>query len=74
MLQIVTKLFKSKTLIVNWVTLIVGVLGVVAGSEVIKDYPEITASIVSAVAALNVVLRWVTVAPLEDKASLNRLK
>lgn len=70
-LQIITKLFQSKTLILNWITLIVGVLAAVSGSEIIKDYPDVAAGILSAVGALNLVLRYLTTLPLAAKESIS---
>jgi uncharacterized membrane protein HdeD (DUF308 family) len=70
--QVVTKVFKSKTLILNWLTFAVGLLGYVAGQEVIVDHPQVVAVLVSVIAALNVVLRAVTFLPLDVKTSLNK--
>lgn len=63
----ITKLLKSKTVIVNALTVGVGVLGYLAGNEVIAAHPEWVAALVSAVGVINVVLRIVTVVPISAK-------
>jgi hypothetical protein len=65
--QIVTKVFKSKTLIVNWAALIAGTLALWQASPAIAEYPEIVAAIGTALAGINILLRFVTKIPLEDK-------
>lgn len=65
--DIVGKLFKSKTLIVNWLTFVVGLGTYLTNDQLIAQYPGTTAAIVSAIAAINVVLRWLTVLPLSEK-------
>jgi hypothetical protein len=55
---------KSKTIIVNSLTLAASLLAVVGGSEVIADYPRAAAAIVAALAAINVALRFVTYLPV----------
>lgn len=70
--QVVTKVFKSKTLILNWLTFAVGVLGYVAGQEVIVDHPQVVAVLVSVIGALNVVVRAFTFLPLDVKSGLNK--
>jgi hypothetical protein len=50
-------LLKNKTTVVNAMTVAVGVLGYLAGNEVIVQHPEWTAALLSAVGALNVVVR-----------------
>lgn len=61
------KLFKSKTIIVNVLTLSLAVLAAFKGSNLIAAYPEIAASITAAIAAINVVLRFLTTMPLSMK-------
>ena len=51
---------KSKTVWVNMLTLVVGVVGYVAGHEVITEYPAIVAALVAVLGGLNVALRFVT--------------
>ena len=70
--QIVTKIFKSKTLILGWTTVIVGALGYVAGHDFIKHYPDLVAVLVSVIGGLNIVLRALTFLPLDLKSSLNK--
>jgi len=50
-------LFSNKTTIVNALTVAVGVLGYLAGNEIIAQNPAWTAALLSAVGALNVVVR-----------------
>ena len=51
---------KSKTIVLNGLTLAASLLTVVAGSELVADYPKATAGIVAALAAVNIALRFVT--------------
>ena len=51
---------KSKTIILNGLTLAASLLTVVAGSELVADHPKAAAGIVAALAAVNVALRFVT--------------
>lgn len=67
MLSFLAKMAKSKTVIVNTLTVVVGALGYVAGHEVIAQHPELVAGLVSAVGVLNVVLRLVTSVPISEK-------
>ena len=56
-----TKLFfESKTVWLNVITLAIAVLGVVSGSQLISDHPQVVAIIGAAQAALNIALRFVT--------------
>jgi len=52
--------YASKTLWVNLVALIVGVLGYLLGQDVVQEYPAIVAAFVAVQGALNVILRMVT--------------
>lgn len=61
------KLLKSKTVIVNTLTVATGVLGFLAGHEVIAAHPEVVAALISAVGVVNVLLRIVTVVPISQK-------
>lgn len=70
--QVVTKVFKSKTLILGWATVIVGALGYVAGHDFIQQYPDLVAILVSVIGALNVVVRAFTFLPLDVKSGLNK--
>ena len=51
---------KSKTIVLNGLTLAASLLTVVAGSELVADYPRAAAGIVAALAAVNIALRFVT--------------
>ena len=55
---------KSKTIILNGLTLAASLLTVVAGSVLVADYPRAAAGIVAALAAVNVALRFVTYLPV----------
>ena len=54
----------SKTIIVNSLSLAAGLLTVAAGSELVAQYPRAAAAIVSALAAVNIGLRFVTYLPI----------
>lgn len=56
--------FASKTVWVNVISLITGVVGVVAGSDMVAEYPAIVAGFVAAQSALNVLLRLFTSKPI----------
>ena len=66
-MKFLSQLLKSKTIIVNVLTVAVGVLGYLAGNEVISQNPEAVAALISAVGVVNVALRFVTVLPLSAK-------
>lgn len=65
--DIVGKVFKSKTLIVNWAALVAATLTLWTNSELVAQYPDIAGALVAALAGVNLVLRWVTTLPLSDK-------
>lgn len=50
----------SKTFWVNMLTISVGIVGYVAGHDVIAEYPAIMAAMVAVQGVVNVVLRFVT--------------
>ena len=58
-------LFASKTFWVDALTTGVAVLTLIAGQEWIAEYPKVTAGIVGTIAVLKIVLRYVTVSPIE---------
>ena len=64
---IITKLFRSKTLILGWLTFITGLLGYLVADQWIAQYPEVTAVLLSVLGVLQVVLRWLTKLPLSEK-------
>lgn len=66
-MKFLSQLMKSKTVIVNVLTVAVGVLGYLAGHDVIAQNPEVVAALVSAVGVVNVLLRIVTVVPITAK-------
>lgn len=58
------KWYLSKMVWVNGLTLVVGVIGYLAGSDVIAQYPAILAALVAVQGAVNVALRFFTWQPL----------
>ena len=54
----------SKTVWVGAFTLAVGVANLLAGSELIAQYPQIVAAAVSISGALGIVLRFLTTKPI----------
>jgi len=67
MFEFLAKMAKSKTIIVNTLTVVVGTLGYLAGHGVIAQYPDIVAGMVAAMGALNIVLRLATSIPVSQK-------
>jgi hypothetical protein len=66
-MELIGKLLKSKTIIVNSLTVVVGVLGYLQGHEVIAAYPGVVAGLVATSGVLNVALRFVTTIPVWEK-------
>lgn len=66
-MELIGKLLKSKTIIVNSLTVVVGVLGYLQGHEVIAAYPGVVAGLVATIGVLNVALRFVTTIPVWEK-------
>lgn len=58
-------MWASKTFWVNMLVLCAGVIGYVAGHDVIAEYPSIMAAMVAAQGAVNVALRFVTWQPIK---------
>ncbi len=56
--------YASKTVWINIVSTVVGVLGYVAGADWIAQNPALVAALTSAVGVLNVILRLVTGKPI----------
>jgi hypothetical protein len=52
--------WKSKTIWVNGLTLLAGLIAYASGSEVMTDYPAVIAALVAVQGAVNVALRFVT--------------
>lgn len=67
MWTMVTKIFASKTLIVNWAALVAATLTVWTQSSLITTHPDILGYMVSALAGVNIVMRWLTTLPLSEK-------
>jgi hypothetical protein len=57
--------WKSKTVWLNVVAVLAGVVGYVAGHEVIQDNTMIIAALVAMQGGLNVVLRFISGTPIE---------
>lgn len=66
-MKFLTQLLKSKTVIVNALTVVAGVVGYLAGHDVIAQNPELVAGLVAVAGAVNVVLRLFTVLPVSEK-------
>lgn len=64
---LLSKAFKSKTLIVNYVSLAAATLALWLDSPVVTENPALVATLGGALAAVNVVLRLVTNLPLSEK-------
>lgn len=58
------KWYLSKMVWVNALTLVVGIVGYLTGSDIIAQYPAILAALVAIQGAVNVALRFVTWQPL----------
>lgn len=58
------KPLQSKTIWANGIMLLVSILAVVAGSDLIAEYPIVVAGIAGAVSVLNITLRFLTGKPL----------
>lgn len=56
--------FASKTMWVNVITVLAGVLGYVAGHEVIADNASVVAALIAIQGGVNVVLRFLTWQPV----------
>ena len=57
-------IWTSKTFWVNALTVCVGIIGYVAGHDVIAEYPAVLAALVAVQGAVNVALRFVTWQPI----------
>jgi hypothetical protein len=57
--------WKSKTVWVNVVAVLAGVVGYVAGQELIQDNTQFIAALVAVQGGLNVVLRFISGTPIE---------
>lgn len=64
---VVTKVFKSKTLIVNWAAFVAATFTLWIDTDLIQQYPEVVGILTSVLAAVNLVLRAVTNKPLGAK-------
>lgn len=58
-------ILKSKTVWVNMLLLAAGVVGFVAGHDVIAEYPQVVAILAAVQGGLNIVLRLVTTQPIK---------
>jgi hypothetical protein len=55
----------SRTVWLNGLILAAGVVGFIAGHDVIQDMPQLVAALVAAQGALNIVLRFLTSEPIQ---------
>ena len=55
---------KSKTVIINALSLAAGLLTVAGGSELVAQYPKAAAGVATALAAVNIALRFITSVPI----------
>jgi hypothetical protein len=62
-----SKLFKSKTVIVNTMLVVAGTLSFWSGHDVIVQHPDLAAGLVAATGVVNVILRFVTTVPVWEK-------
>ena len=58
---------KSKTIIVNTVTVVAGVVAYLQNDAIVAQHPEVVAILVTAAGVLNIALRVVTWQPLSAK-------
>lgn len=63
----IRKLLKSKTIVINSLIVLTGVLGYLEGHEIIAKYPEIVSALVTASGVVGVILRLVTTVPIWEK-------
>ena len=64
-MQIMKSWWKSKTFWINSLTLLVGVLGVVSQSELLKEHTELVLGLTTiALPVINLFLRWLTDQPI----------
>ena len=69
-LGVIGQLAKSKTVVLAWLTFAIGLLGYVAGQDVIKENPAVVAFIVSVIGALQFLVRLFTSVPVGAKRGL----
>lgn len=58
-------IWESKTFWANTLTTAIGVLGVFAGADWIKEHPQAVSGIITAIGVLNVFLRTITSQPVK---------
>lgn len=66
-MEFMTRLMKSRTIVFNVAMLIAGLMTYLLNSDIIKQYPDVVAGLVTAAGAINVVLRFLTVSSLFGK-------
>lgn len=71
MADFIKQILKSKTLIVNILTVVVGTLTYVINHEVIAQNPDIVYWLGVVLAGANVILRFFTTLPVNQKRSIN---
>lgn len=71
MIDFIRQLLKSKTMIVNILTVVAGVLVYLTNHEIVAQNTDIIYWLGVALAGVNVVLRFFTVMPVMQKRSIN---
>jgi len=56
--------YYSKIIWANLITLVIAITVAIAGSDLVTDYPQVSAVLLSVVSGLNIVLRWLTDKPI----------
>lgn len=64
---LISKLFKSKTLILGWLTFVVGLLSFLVSDQWIAQYPQAVAIMLTVLGVLQAVVRLITKLPLSEK-------
>lgn len=66
-MKFLSQLLKSRTVIVNALTVIAAGIAAVHGHDVMAAHPEVVAALGAALGVVNVVLRVLTVEPISEK-------
>lgn len=66
-MKLLKQILKSKTIVVNVLTVVAGTLGYWAGHDVIAQNPDVVAALVAIAGVVNVALRFVTTIPVWEK-------
>jgi len=60
--------YESKTIWINILTMLLGIIGVITGSELIADNPKLVAAFVMAAGIINLALRAITTKPVSTRS------